>query len=109
MAEELELNPKQFHVIAFEDPGDSKNFCHIVQAQMDMLGSGKAFVVARPPKVILSHPPKWHAILLTLFTIENPIFHYLPPKIIYGHSTRETSYFDKKEQTLFIDVYILKT
>ncbi|KAH0450927.1 hypothetical protein IEQ34_021619 [Dendrobium chrysotoxum] len=50
MAEDLELNPKQFHVIAFEDPGDSKNFCHIVQAQMDMLGSGKAFVVARPPK-----------------------------------------------------------
>ncbi|XP_020574964.1 uncharacterized protein LOC110020994 [Phalaenopsis equestris] len=50
MAEDLELNPKQFHVIAFEDPGDSKNFCHIVQAQMDLLGNGKAFVVARPPK-----------------------------------------------------------
>ncbi|PKA47280.1 hypothetical protein AXF42_Ash017225 [Apostasia shenzhenica] len=50
MAEDLELNPKQYHVIAFEDAGDSKNFCHIVQAHMDMLGSGRAFVVARPPK-----------------------------------------------------------
>lgn len=52
MAADLELDPKQYHVIAFEDPGDSKNFCYIVQAHMDMLGSGKAFVVARPPKVI---------------------------------------------------------
>ncbi|XP_042436375.1 uncharacterized protein LOC122022437 isoform X3 [Zingiber officinale] len=50
MAEDLELNPKQYHVIAFEDAGDSKNFCYILQAHMDMLGSGKAFVVARPPK-----------------------------------------------------------
>ncbi|XP_072959674.1 uncharacterized protein [Typha angustifolia] len=50
MAADLELDPKQYHVIAFEDPGDSKNFCYIVQAHMDMLGSGKAFVVARPPK-----------------------------------------------------------
>ncbi|XP_010915948.1 uncharacterized protein [Elaeis guineensis] len=50
MAADLELNPKQFHVIGFEDPGDSKNFCYIVQAHMDMLGSGRAFVVARPPK-----------------------------------------------------------
>lgn len=51
MAADLELNPKQYHVIAFEDAGDSKNFCYILQAHMDMLGSGKAFVVARPPKV----------------------------------------------------------
>lgn len=50
MAADLELNPKQYHVIAFEDAGDSKNFCYILQAHMDMLGSGKAFVVARPPK-----------------------------------------------------------
>ncbi|XP_074565900.1 uncharacterized protein LOC141822353 isoform X2 [Curcuma longa] len=50
MAVDLELNPKQYHVIAFEDAGDSKNFCYILQAHMDMLGSGKAFVVARPPK-----------------------------------------------------------
>lgn len=50
MAADLELNPKQCHVIAFEDPGDSKNFCYIVQAHMDMLGSGRAFVIARPPK-----------------------------------------------------------
>lgn len=53
MAANLELNPKQYHVIAFEDPGDSKNFCYIVQAHMDMLRSGKAFVVARPPKVLV--------------------------------------------------------
>ncbi|ONK80151.1 uncharacterized protein A4U43_C01F14440 [Asparagus officinalis] len=50
MAADLELQPKQYHVIAFEDPNDSKNFCYIVQAHMDMLGSGRAFVVARPPK-----------------------------------------------------------
>lgn len=50
MAADLELNPKQYHVIAFEDPGDSRNFCDIVQAHMDMLESGKAFVVARSPK-----------------------------------------------------------
>lgn len=51
MAADLELDPKQYHVIAFEDPGDSKNFCYILQSHMDILGSGKAFVVARPPKV----------------------------------------------------------
>lgn len=51
MAADLELDPKQYHVIAFEDPGDAKNFCYIIQAHMDMLGSGKAFVIARPPKV----------------------------------------------------------
>lgn len=50
MAADLELDPKQYHVIAFEDPGDAKNFCYIIQAHMDMLGSGKAFVIARPPK-----------------------------------------------------------
>ncbi|XP_047329951.1 uncharacterized protein LOC124933574 [Impatiens glandulifera] len=50
MAEDLELDPKPFHVIAFEDPGDCKNLCYIVQAQMEMLGNGSAFVVARPPK-----------------------------------------------------------
>ncbi|OVA14703.1 hypothetical protein BVC80_1819g16 [Macleaya cordata] len=50
MAADLELDPKQYHVIAFEDPGDSKNFCYIIQAHMEMLGNGNAFVVARPPK-----------------------------------------------------------
>ncbi|KAF8412111.1 hypothetical protein HHK36_000066 [Tetracentron sinense] len=50
MAADLELDPKPYHVVAFEDPGDSKNFCYIVQAHMDMLGNGRAFVVARPPK-----------------------------------------------------------
>ncbi|CAA6665741.1 unnamed protein product [Spirodela intermedia] len=50
MAADLELDPKQYHVIAFEDAGDSKNFCHIIQAHMEMLGNGSAFVVARPPK-----------------------------------------------------------
>ncbi|GFY92369.1 protein with RING/U-box and TRAF-like domain [Actinidia rufa] len=50
MAADLELDPKQYHVIAFEDPGDCKNLCYIIQAHMEMLGSGKAFVVAQPPK-----------------------------------------------------------
>ncbi|KAF5185584.1 Embryo defective [Thalictrum thalictroides] len=50
MAEDLKLDPKQYHVIAFEDPGDSKSFCYIIQAHMEMLGRGSAFVVARPPK-----------------------------------------------------------
>ena len=52
MAADLQLNPAQYHVIAFEDPGDSKNFCYILQAHMDLLGSGTGFVVARPPKVL---------------------------------------------------------
>ncbi|XP_043716535.1 uncharacterized protein LOC122664668 [Telopea speciosissima] len=50
MAGDLELDPKQYHVIAFEDAGDSKNLCYIIQAHMEMLGNGHAFVVARPPK-----------------------------------------------------------
>lgn len=51
MAADLELEPKPYHVIAFEDPGDCKNLCYIIQAHMEMLGNGHAFVVARPPKV----------------------------------------------------------
>ncbi|KAK1275720.1 hypothetical protein QJS04_geneDACA012798 [Acorus gramineus] len=50
MAADLELSQKQHHVIAFEDPGDSKHFCYIMQAHLEMLGIGNAFVVARPPK-----------------------------------------------------------
>ncbi|OWM68647.1 hypothetical protein CDL15_Pgr023612 [Punica granatum] len=50
MAADLELEPKPYHVIAFEDPGDCKNLCYIIQAHMEMLGNGHAFVVARPPK-----------------------------------------------------------
>ncbi|KAF3659159.1 putative E3 ubiquitin-protein ligase SINAT5-like [Capsicum annuum] len=50
MAADLELDPKQYHVIAFEDAGDCKNLCYIIQAYMEMLGNGNAFVVARPPK-----------------------------------------------------------
>lgn len=50
MAADLELDPKQYHVIAFEDAGDCKNMCYIIQAHMEMLGNGNAFVVARPPK-----------------------------------------------------------
>ncbi|XP_077227738.1 embryo defective 1703 [Tasmannia lanceolata] len=50
MATDLELDPKQYHVISFEDPGDSKNFCYIIQAHLEMLGNGHAFVVSRPPK-----------------------------------------------------------
>ncbi|GAU43060.1 hypothetical protein TSUD_350060 [Trifolium subterraneum] len=50
MAPDLELEPKPYHVIAFQDPSDCKNLCYIIQAHMEMLGSGNAFVVARPPK-----------------------------------------------------------
>ncbi len=51
MAADLELEPKPYHVIAFEDAGDCKNLCCIIQTHMDMLGNGHAFVVPRPPKV----------------------------------------------------------
>jgi len=51
MAADLELEPKPCHVIAFEDAGDCKNLCCIIQAHMDMVGTGHAFVVPRPPKV----------------------------------------------------------
>lgn len=50
MAADLELEPKPCHVIAFEDAGDCKNFCYIIQSHMEMLGTGNAFIVARPPK-----------------------------------------------------------
>lgn len=50
MATDLELEPKPYHVIAFEDAGDCKNLCYIIQAHMEMLGNGHAFVVPRPPK-----------------------------------------------------------
>lgn len=51
MAADLELEPKPYHVIAFEDTNDCKNLGYIIQAQMDMFGNGNAFVVAQPPKV----------------------------------------------------------
>lgn len=51
MATDLELEPKPYHMIAFEDVGDCKNMCYIIQAHMDMLGNGHAFVVPRLPKV----------------------------------------------------------
>ncbi|KAK7275370.1 hypothetical protein RIF29_16486 [Crotalaria pallida] len=50
MAADLELEPKPNHVIAFQDAGDCKNLCYIIQAHMEILGNGNAFVVARPPK-----------------------------------------------------------
>lgn len=50
MAEDLDINPKPNHVIAFEDPGDCKNLCYIIQAHLEMLGQGQAFVVAQTPK-----------------------------------------------------------
>ncbi|GAB4861589.1 hypothetical protein Ancab_036782 [Ancistrocladus abbreviatus] len=50
MAADLELDPKPNHVIAFENAGDCKNFCVVIQAHMEMLGNGKAFVIAQPPK-----------------------------------------------------------
>lgn len=51
MAPDLELEPKPCHVIAFEDASDVKNLCCIIQAHLEMLGNGQAFVVPRPPKV----------------------------------------------------------
>ncbi|KAF8032438.1 hypothetical protein BT93_D1378 [Corymbia citriodora subsp. variegata] len=54
MAADLELEPKPNHVIAFEDAGDCKNLCYIIQAHMDMLGNGQAFIVPLPPKVTFS-------------------------------------------------------
>ncbi|XVF80241.1 hypothetical protein PTKIN_Ptkin15bG0055200 [Pterospermum kingtungense] len=51
MAADLELEPKPHHVIAFEDAGDCKNFCYIIQAHLEMVGNGRAFIVAQPPKV----------------------------------------------------------
>ncbi|XP_074279670.1 uncharacterized protein LOC141604972 [Silene latifolia] len=50
MAEDLEIEPKPQHVIAFQDPGDCKNFCYIIQAHLEMLGKGKAFIVPQHPK-----------------------------------------------------------
>ncbi|XP_022734040.1 uncharacterized protein LOC111287639 isoform X2 [Durio zibethinus] len=50
MAADLELEPKPHHVIAFEDTGDCKNFYYIIQAHMEMLGNGRAFIVPQPPK-----------------------------------------------------------
>lgn len=51
MAADLELEPKPYHMIGFEDTNDCKNLCYIIQAQMEMLGNGHAFVVPQPPKV----------------------------------------------------------
>lgn len=51
MAGDLEVEPKPVHVIAFENSNDCKNLCYIIQAHLEMLGSGHAFVVPRPPKV----------------------------------------------------------
>ncbi|CAN0889655.1 hypothetical protein LINGRAHAP2_LOCUS16145 [Linum grandiflorum] len=50
MAADLELQPKPYHVIAFEDLGDCRHLCYIIQAHLEMLGTGHAFVVPRPPK-----------------------------------------------------------
>ncbi|KAK1418644.1 hypothetical protein QVD17_27789 [Tagetes erecta] len=50
MASDLELDPKPHHIIAFEDAGDCKNFCYIIQMHMEMLGNGNAFVVPQLPK-----------------------------------------------------------
>ncbi|KAI3693459.1 hypothetical protein L6452_33294 [Arctium lappa] len=50
MASDLELDPKPHHIIAFEDAGDCKNLCYIIQAHMEMLGNGNAFVVPQSPK-----------------------------------------------------------
>ncbi|KAM0009802.1 hypothetical protein Hdeb2414_s0086g00785401 [Helianthus debilis subsp. tardiflorus] len=50
MASDLELDPKPHHIIAFEDAGDCKNLCYIIQTHMEMLGNGNAFVVPQMPK-----------------------------------------------------------
>lgn len=70
MAVDLELDPKQYHVVAFEDPRDCKSFCYILQAHMEMLGNGCAFVVARPPKVnyfLLHDLQLWKFIPVAIF------------------------------------------
>ena len=51
MAADLELEPKPYHIIGFEDTNDCKNLCYIIQAQMEMLGNGHASVGPQPPKV----------------------------------------------------------
>ncbi|CAI9278109.1 unnamed protein product [Lactuca saligna] len=50
MASDLELDPKPHHIIAFEDAGDCKNLCYIIQAHMEMIGNGNVFVVPQLPK-----------------------------------------------------------
>ncbi|KAL4566999.1 hypothetical protein LXL04_022569 [Taraxacum kok-saghyz] len=50
MASDLELDPKPHHIIAFEDASDCKNLCYIIQAHMEMIGNGNAFVVPQLPK-----------------------------------------------------------
>nr|XP_043639998.1 uncharacterized protein LOC122611098 isoform X2 [Erigeron canadensis] len=50
MASDLELDPKPHHIIAFEDAGDCKNLCYIIQSHLEMLGNGNAFVVPQAPK-----------------------------------------------------------
>ncbi|CAH9123662.1 unnamed protein product [Cuscuta epithymum] len=50
MASDLELDPPPNHIIAFEDAGDCKNLCYIIQAHLESLGNGNAFVVAQQPK-----------------------------------------------------------
>lgn len=69
MAADLELDPKQYHVIAFEDAGDCKNLCYIIQSHMEMLGNGNAFVVAQPPKVLSDFFP---LLLASLHSFEFP-------------------------------------
>lgn len=54
MAKDLEVEPKPYHVIALQDAGDCKSLCYIIQARLEMLGHGQAFVVAQPPKVLKS-------------------------------------------------------
>lgn len=67
MAADMELEPKPYHVIAFEDPGDCKNLCYIIQAHMEMLGNGHAFVVARPPKV---GNPSFSLVRMKIFSLK---------------------------------------
>ncbi|VFQ82020.1 unnamed protein product [Cuscuta campestris] len=50
MASDLQLDPPPNHVIGFEDAGDCKNMCYIIQAHLESLGHGNAFVVAQHPK-----------------------------------------------------------
>ncbi|CAN8267860.1 unnamed protein product [Cochlearia groenlandica] len=50
MATDLEIEPKPHHVIAFENATDCKSLCYIIQAHLDMLKTGNAFIVPRPPK-----------------------------------------------------------
>lgn len=50
MAAELDSNRQHFHVVAFEDKRDAKNFCYILRNKLE---NAIVNVVLRAPKVKL--------------------------------------------------------